>query len=117
MVRIPSGMRQSIRHPTPYLPEANGGSTWVRHDRGGVDVDSFMQTSEDASAVSCELDHFTNSTVQGAEPVDVTSDVLAGKVSWHKVYARVSASSASCSWPSCPDGPRPQCILHGGRRA
>jgi len=50
--------------------------------RGGVDVDSLMQTSEDASAVSCEQNHFTTSTVQGTEPVDVTSDVLAGKASW-----------------------------------
>ena len=66
---------------TPHPPESDGGSTWVRHDRGGVDVDSLMQTTEDALAVSCELDHFTTSTVQGAEPVDVTSDVLAGKVS------------------------------------
>jgi len=64
---------------TPHPPEPDGGSTWVRHDRGGVDVDSLMQTSEDASAVSCELDHFTTSTVQGAESVDVTSDVLAGR--------------------------------------
>jgi len=63
----------------PRPPELDGGSTWVRHYRGGVDVDSLMQTAEDASAVSCKLDHFTTSTVQKAESVDVTRDVLAGR--------------------------------------
>jgi len=64
---------------TPRPPEPDGGSTWVRHDRGEVNVDSLMQTSADASAVSCELDHFSTPTVQGVESVDVASDVLAGR--------------------------------------
>ena len=103
----------AIRHP----PEPDGGSKQVRHDRGGVGVNSLMQTSEHTSVDACGLGQLSKTYLtQGTASADESSDDLAGRVSRHRVNAKAGACSAFFSRPRHRVDTRLPCTLHGGLR-
>ena len=67
----------------------------MRHDRGGIDVNSLMQTSEHTSVDACGLGQLSLTYLtQGTASADESSDDLAGRVSRHRVNAKAGACSA-----------------------
>ena len=99
---------------TPRPPEPDGGSSWVRHDRGGVDVDSLMQTSEDTLLDACDLGLLFTFLTQGTVSIEWSKDTLAGMGLRHRVDVKANTSSATFSRLRDRVGDAPPWILRGG---
>jgi len=69
----------------------------VRHDRGGVDVDGLMQTSEDTLLDACDLGLLFTFLTQGTVSIEWSMDTLAGMGLRHRVDVKANTSSATFS--------------------
>ena len=102
----------AIRH----LPEPDGGSKQVRHDRGGVGVYSLMQVFKHASFGACDLGQFSpNSLTQDNTRHWLTSRATIsygggfeahGGHEWGRMLCIFITPASSCGQPTAMRSPR-----------
>ena len=85
----------------------------MRHDRGGVDVDSLMQTSEHTLSDACDLGLLFTFLTQGTVSIEWSMDTLAGMGLRYRVDAKASTASATFSRLRDRVGDAPPWTLRG----